>query len=356
MARRPERQAGQLGLTTPATATEHYWSFEPDGARAQALSAEVNRRLIDSLRYVFDEAGAALGIEPARFKAWIDALEKAGRPDPLVHTLFHALVAEIQSGDIEAATPLAERLLTLSGARPGLGVHPVDDVTNGARPLALFSRFVDLEEDNRLDLKAPGEELVASVVPVIDFALDLIARNDPALDGELRALVAELLLVGQEDSHLFTTAAVSCFQNWGGLLVNPVMQKDALIVIETLAHEMTHLLLFGLAMDEPLLTNDPNDHFHSPIRNAPRTMDGVYHATIVAARSARALLRQAEAAGADTELREIALERAAPNVRLFDEGVEIVEANAKLTAIGRSVLDDSKAEMAKLRSQLFSNA
>ena len=169
-------------------------------------------------------------------------------------------------------------------------------------------------------------------------------------------MVAELLLVGQEDSHRFTTAAVSCFQNWGGLLVNPVVQRDALIMVEMLAHEMTHLLLFGVAMDEPLLTNAPDERYYSPIREAPRTMDGVYHATIVAARVTRALLRQAEATDATQELREIAIQRAATNMRLFDEGVEIVEANAALSPVGRRVLEDSKAAMASLRSHLLSEA
>jgi len=123
-----------------------------------------------------------------------------------------------------------------------------------------------------------------------------------------------------------------------------------------LAHEATHLQLFGLALDEPLLTNAPEERYFSPLRDAPRTMDGVFHATIVAGRVARALLRQADAVAESRELRETARDRAARSTRQFDEGVAIVEAHARLTPLGQRVLDDSKAAMATLRERLVSLA
>jgi HEXXH motif-containing protein len=328
------------------------FDFEPDGARAAALGAEINRRLIGSLRYVFGEVGEILGWSPVDFDIWLATLESAERLDPLIHTLFHTLVAEVEAGDWHIARGHAARLLTLGAAPPGLGIHPVDADDAGPRPVRLFGRFADLEEANRLDLIAPTPELVAGIRPPIDQALGLIRRNDPAMDEEFRALIKDLLLVSQAPEHLFTTAAVSCFQNWGGLLFNPAVQRDVLDIVELIAHECTHLLLFALALDEPLLTNPPGQMYFSPLRGTPRTMDGVYHATIVSARVARALLHQAQSPDATTEYRDVALSRARRSVDLFEDGVAIILSDDALTPLGRDVLDSASAAMGRIRANL----
>jgi hypothetical protein len=335
---------------------ESFWSLYPDPVRARAATREIDRRLIASLRYVFDTVGESLGCDADRVAHWLDGLAAADRPDPLVHALFHSLVAEYEGGDFDAARRLADRLLTVGAGHPGLEVHPVEPDESSRRPVGLFSRFADLEEANSLDFVVPTEATVARVTPFIAEALGLISRNDPGLDGEFRALVSDILLVAQAPGHKFTTWAVSCFQNWGGLLVNAAVQEDALDLVEMFAHEATHLLLFATALDEPLVTNPPDELHHSPIRGAPRSMDGVFHATIVSARVIRAMLQQASAAGQDSELAHLAHAHAAPHLRLFDEGVEIVEAAARLTPLGRRVLDDGKAFVADARSELLTSA
>lgn len=328
------------------------FDFEPDGARAAVLVAEINRRLIGSLRYVFGEVGETLGWSAGDFDAWLATLERAERLDPLIHTLFHTLVAEIEAGEWQIAAAHAARLLTLGAAQPGLGIHAVDADDAGPRPVRLLGRFADLEESNRLDLIAPTPELVAGIVPPIEQALDLIRRNDPEMDEEFRVLIKDLLLVSQAPEHLFTTAAVSCFQNWGGLLFNPVVQRDVLDIVELIAHECTHLLLFALALDEPLLTNPPDQLYFSPLRGAPRTMDGVYHATIVSARVARALLRQAQSLDTDAKYRDVALDRARRSADLFEDGVAIILSDDALTPLGRDVLDSSSVAMTRIRAHL----
>jgi len=321
-----------------------YWSFEPDPARTAALRAEVDRRLWSSLHYIFGEVD---GLDPGNsFDAWIARVERAERADPLIHLLFHALVAALEEGDQNSANRIAARMLAQEPAAPGLAIRSAEADDDSARPVALFDRFADLEKAEQLDLTIPDPEAIAAALPHIEAGLRLIKANDPSLDGELHALLSELLLVGQKPGHGFTAAAVSCFQAWGSLMVNPSQMRDALDVVEMIAHEVTHLTLFGLAIDEPLLTNDPEELHYSPIREAPRTMDGVYHATIVAARIWRALQAQANAPGASDELKELSLERATKAAELFHDGVAVIEGAAQLMPIGRQVLDDCKAHVA----------
>jgi HEXXH motif-containing protein len=325
------------------------WGFHPDAARAHALSAEVNERLISSLRYVFGEVGDHLGVDAGRFEAWIAALSQGARPDPLIHVLFHSIVVDVQAGELDAARLAAARMLTLGPAAEGLAVLPAGSGHSDARPVALFARFADIEEDNRLDFTALAGDGVASSVALVEEGLALIRRNDPGLDGELRALLTEILLLGQGDAHLFATAALSCFQNWGALIVNPLTQRDVLDVIEALAHEATHLTLFALALDEPLLLNPPGLNHYSPLREALRSMDGVYHATIVSARVVRALLAQADADGVSADFRRLALERADTAARYFEDGADVVEREGMLSPLARTIFDDCKAYIADAR-------
>jgi HEXXH motif-containing protein len=315
------------------------WQFEPDPSRAAQLSAEIHLRLIQSLDYVFGEVGDELGCAAAA-ASWLDGIRKSSRLPPLAHTLFHSLVAEVEAANPAAARGLASRLLTVGPASDGLSLHALEDDSASDHPLGLFSRFADLEEQNRLDFTAPGAEAMAAFRRLFDEGWELVVKHDPALAGEFRGFVTELLIAGQAPSHRFTTAAVSCFQNWGGLIVNPGAARDPLDVVELVAHEATHLLLFALALDEPLLTNPPLEQYHSPLRQAPRSMDGVYHATIVAARVARAMLRQADGQGAAGGRRQAALERAQRAAELFDEGLSVVESAGVLTPTGRVILDE----------------
>lgn len=56
-----------------------------------------------------------------------------------------------------------------------------------------------------------------------------------------------------------------------------------------LAHEAGHCLLFGLTIDEPLVLNDDNEMFLSPLRPDPWPMDGICHATLQSVRMAWAM-------------------------------------------------------------------
>jgi len=340
-------------VESPEAASSGGWNFEPDGARASRLAADIDDRLIGSIRYLEGEIGSEIGWDAEKLERWTATLAQAQRIDCLVHVLFHSLVEAVQADDFASAGRIAQRLLKSGSAPPQLTILPLEADPDGPRALSLFGRFVDLEEDNRLDLIVPDPAALGPSILLIEEALDLIRRNDPDLDRELRAFVTDILLFHQGPDHLLVSAAASCFQNWGGLLVNPSVQRDALDMVELLAHESTHLLLFALALDEPLLTNPASERHFSPLRDAPRTMDGVYHATIVCARVMRALLRQAAAPDADAGFREAALDRAKRSRVLFDESVAIVETAASLTPLGRAVLDGTRKAADALRPALL---
>src|SRR5215475_2605085 len=111
----------------------------PSASRARDLSNEVNRRLVASLRYVFGEVGKHLEIDPTATADWLDRLAAAKRSFPVVHALFHALVAEVQAERYAAAKKFAEQLLTQPLSDPAEPrLLNLDDAALGPDAVALF--------------------------------------------------------------------------------------------------------------------------------------------------------------------------------------------------------------------------
>jgi HEXXH motif-containing protein len=163
--------------------------------------------------------------------------------------------------------------------------------------------------------------------------------GDPELAAEIRALLREIVLAaGSEDPKAFTFDGASSFMLWGAILLNANRRTDPLEMVQMIAHESAHNLLFGLSADGPLVENLPDELFPSPLRPDLRPMDGIYHATFVTARMHRAVKQLLENGALPDSLKEKAHKELDGNVRLFTKGIETVERHGKLTPLGRDVI------------------
>jgi HEXXH motif-containing protein len=134
---------------------------------------------------------------------------------------------------------------------------------------------------------------------------------------------------------------------WGAIIINANQRSGELAMVQMLAHESSHNLLFGFSADESLVENSPEELFPSPLRKDPRPMDGIYHATFVVARMHRAVKGLIDGGILSAAQKEIAEKELADNERLFSSGIETVDRFAKLTRLGRAVMDGAKAYMAR---------
>ena len=100
-------------------------------------------------------------------------------------------------------------------------------------------------------------------------------------------------------------------------------------------------LLFAFAIEEPLVLNPPEEKYYSAFRDEMRTMDGVYHATIVGARMAASIYTQLASGTLDPELEAIAVPRMKQARGYFDKGLEEIEQKGRLTPLGESILDQA---------------
>ena len=107
-----------------------------------------------------------------------------------------------------------------------------------------------------------------------------------------------------------------------------------------------HSLLLGYSFGAPLVDNDVSEQFTSPLREDPRPMDGIVHATYVLARMhyciERLLASQALNATERDRLEEAKVRRKSE----YLQGLEVVSAHARFNAIGQSLFAGAQTYMA----------
>jgi hypothetical protein len=315
-----------------------------------------------------------LSISPAS----LDHGMRAGLADSLAYLHSSGLRPHDRSGD-DVAVSLAE--IRAHRVRPGLFGRYYDLVfaaraRRGDLASALFHEIVDLAtEQPALNILPFSEDalgsdmvryrhLIASVAskpglpgtPQPDqwrnFTADLtaaralIAAADPDLATEIDALVVEIVgafMPAQDQVSSFGGA--SSFTLWGAVFLNMAHYQTPLDLFEGLVHEAAHQLLFGLAQNEPCVTNAIEERYASPLRTDPRPMDGLFHQSFVCACLHYAYRRLAAAgllSAGDLALTEERIDR---YHRFFYSGYEVVARHGRITPTGAGILQAAVSYM-----------
>lgn len=321
--------------------------FDPSAERARRLDARMRERLGESLRYVVGQAAEHLPIPTAALDDFFARL-KSGPVGPQAFGAYFDLVLAIEADALdEAAARLAE---IVAQPKPGPGLRVVD-LADPARdaPSDRYCRQVDTDPTAPFEILPPPPALAAACRRRIDEAFALLDAGNPALGAEIRGLVREIVLaVGPSGPGAVVFDGASSFMLWGAVVLNAASHETPLAMLQALAHESGHNLLFGLAADGPLVENPDDERYASPLRADPRPLDGIFHATFVLARMHQALARLRDAgvlAGADLEEADAALAWCS---RLFADGLGTVERHARLTPMGAAVLAGARDYMASV--------
>ena len=218
-----------------------------------------------------------------------------------------------------------------------------------AAQLQRMERWFATEEANTLGPVSVAQPDLQRVHKDLHKALAFMEKADPEFWGEIVALVDQFVVVRPDRSHRIEFTAGTSFALWGAILLNADLLLDWTELYNTLAHEGGHLLLFAIARDEPLVLNNNDAEFTSPVRDDKRPMDGIFHAAFVAAREARALDRllswqsgSKALSQADCDAAEESLET---SVITFWQGADILDGQAILSPLGGSIMAECKSFM-----------
>ncbi len=319
--------------------------FEPSAERVRFLDQRMRLRLQDSLRYIADQAQGQLGLDQERFQSFLTRL--AQQPvSPLIFSFYSDAVFAIEEDDLEEATRLFREMLQVPAHSGALNISALGDPAEDAISRR-YARFIDTDPSAPFEVFPPSAEATTNCRAQITEAFALMDAGDPALAAEIRALLREIVLAaGTEDPKAMTFDGASAFMLWGAIILNANRRDGALGMVQMLAHESAHNLLFGWSADETLVENPPGALYPSPLRVDPRPMDGIYHATFVTARMHRAVRRLLDSGVLPPALQEKARQELAHNAALFAKGMETVERHGQLTPLGEAVIHGARDYMA----------
>lgn len=224
----------------------------------------------------------------------------------------------------------------------------------GARgPARSFTRFGDPGADQVcMELLGDGFRMApidateaAAFTDLCNDALDLMQKALPALYSDVDAVVREVLLARAPAGDKIEFDGASHYQFWGLLLLNPKHHKTPLAVVEVLAHEASHSLLFGLTQNEPLVHNPDHERFASPLRKDPRPMDGIYHAAFVSARMWWAMDQISRSDLLTSAQKDQAKAAAETDRANWEAGLSVIDEHARLSDTGSRILNDARRVM-----------
>jgi HEXXH motif-containing protein len=312
--------------------------FAPDGARGHRLDAEIRSELARSLATIFEAMDDAARIDPGQAAALLSALE-AGPVKPGLFGLYVDLVVALFGEREDEAAHLAAALLASAPAAPaGIRTVTLDDADLGPGQAARYARL--MIDDLAFDLAPVPMTERGAAAAGLEAGLALLRTGAPDAFAELAAITREIVLVtAPPHARGLTFGGAATFSLWGAVALNVSRLESRLTAAVGLAHEAAHAHLFGLARGGLLTRNEGDERFPSPLRGDLRPMEGVAHATFVAARMAHALEALLDSGRLDAAETADAREQLAANRDACQRGLRTVLAHARFTPAGQATFD-----------------
>jgi HEXXH motif-containing protein len=314
------------------------FGFAPDPDRGRRADINMHTALADSLAHLADATLPADRVLSAEIRQIADGIRAGNRLPPLAFATYYDLARALMDSDLPAARTLARRIPAF-----GLRAEGRPLLITGTPAADALVRALAADGDPLLHFAPVPPDTATGFAQLMDQARALMRAHLPDLVGEIDAIIHEVLLGHAPPGAVMEFDGASHYQFWGLLMLNPKHHRTPLAVIEVLAHESAHSLLFGLTIDEPLVLNPDEATFVSPLRPDPRPMDGIYHATFVSARMAHAMERMADADGLSPADRDAAAKAAEADRANFAAGLGVVREHGKLSASGAAILANAEA-------------
>ena len=140
--------------------------------------------------------------------------------------------------------------------------------------------------DKLLPSSSTKEELDVFKVH-IDDTLKFIGEAEPVFLQEIGSLVSTVLLINSTSNMEGATSPRFFGAVYLSFPKHNLAEHPLLFLADSLVHEMSHLYLNTIMTYDPLVLNELNNQFSSPVRTELRPMIGVYHAAFVLSRVIR---------------------------------------------------------------------
>jgi len=317
--------------------------FAPDPDQARQLRRRIHVDLGDSLAHVCERASSEIAFDTETIGTLISRLREGRRHPPAAFGCYFDLVQAVLTDRRHQAEAIFAALATLEPAPREIRILPLDDPAI-ARHGDLYQRKMDTDPQDPFAMIAPAPQAAAAFAERIRDAIKLLEQAVPALAGEIGELISELVLA-VPPSPRFTFDGGSPHMLWGAAILNIDAHPTRVDLAAAVAHEASHVLLFAMSTDEPLVSDPDNGRYLSPLRTDPRPIDGIYHATFVAARL-NWLMRQLGGCDLLSPAEQgVAKAAAQAYASRFEAGDAMIAEHGRPSQTGRTILDIARAHM-----------
>lgn len=319
--------------------------FFPDPLRALALDRRMRQQLVGSLEHILGSIPDHRADAAAELRGFVGELQEGRLASPATFGMYYEAAGELlQERSEEGLDFLREMCREPLMNDRSVRILTLDQVTPDARRQR-YQRLMDTDANTPFRIVSPPEETKAGDIASFAKAFERLKTAVPELAGEFEALIREVVLVAGAPDLGYDFAGGSCYMLWGALFINAQCHSNDIAMMEAIAHESGHSLLFGFTIEEPLVLNDERELFASPLRDDPRPMDGIYHATYVSARMHWAMSRLLESGTLNLQESELATVHRASECRAFWSGHQTVSTHAQMSATGRALMESAAAYM-----------
>lgn len=230
---------------------------------------------------------------------------------------------------------------------PAIAITQLSDFFYTPLEINCLNKWLDMEPDSAIGLSGLQTDEFLRAQSDLLKALNFIQKYLPDFYNEMQATTREIILAKPSGQQKMTFGGVSSFALWGALCLNIETHQDWREYIPSLIHEYSHNALFAKAMHSPLLNNDPEARYFSPLRGVMRPMDGIFHAAFVSARetlAAKEALHQISFEDED-DLEVFFKQVELRSRETFEDCLGSIELNAELSQLGIEILQNTVVAM-----------
>jgi hypothetical protein len=322
---------------------QSHFGFEPDAGRARMLDRCMHAELGKSLLYLCQVAEGLVPYDVEAMRDLIEQLASGVVVSPVVFHDYYQLAFDLIGEDFAGAE---RSFAQLAAARPLSRAHrnvvPLDDPNRCSTSARYLKCMTDGSD---IGMLPPTKGVAAEFHERLNSGMKLLEHAAPELAAEVNALVREVVCVVGDSTRKMQFDGGSHFQLWGALFLNAQFHLTDWSMVEVLAHESAHSLLFGFCTEEPLVFNEDHELYDSPLRVDPRPMDGIYHATFVSARMHWAMGRLIDSDLLSMVEFEQAQRSRDKDRENFEAGYDVVQKYADLSFTGNQLMTGARRYM-----------
>jgi hypothetical protein len=325
------------------------YQYLPTREHGEILARRMSARLLRSLSHIASRVSDVSCDQSAGSEVFdhLSAILNHGSYfSPGLYLLHNDLLLAASSNDLKACERLFDEVLEKDWSAGALSVREFSAAEFGEREYKRFSNCLNVDPTTPTAVTVPDAETVNELRESISQAFQLLKASSPDHFAEVNAVLAEIVLAKNATPETYAFSGASSFSAWGAIFLSADEGRSVIDLLQAIVHETAHLVLFAETLDGPLVQNDPNERYKSPLRMNPRPMDGIYHATFVSARMYQAIHELQQRLGDEFEFGDILVNALAQNRQNFNEGYEVVMRDADLTEIGNHLIKGATDYMA----------